>query len=95
MTDSVIYTSELGRVFEEQGYFKKAGNHFSGALKNDPENPILIEALGRINAKKNDSIDFSSDLSSDLSSLSGILEQWVHLVLLRQRAARLAHKSER
>ena len=86
MTDSETRTLELARVYEEQGYFKKAADHFSGLLKNDPENPVLIQALDRINVNKTDSNDFSS--------LSGIVEQWVYLVMLRQRVERLAHKSE-
>ncbi|MDY0221069.1 MAG: tetratricopeptide repeat protein [Desulfobacterium sp.] len=90
MTDSDIHTLELGRVYEEQGYLKKAADHFSGALKNDPENSILIKSLDRINTKRSDPTD-----PIDRSSLSGIIEQWVYLVVLRQRAARLFHTWER
>ena len=92
MTDIKIHTLELGRVYEEQGYFKKAADHFSGALNADPENPTLIEALDRISVKKN---DVSNPIESiERASLSGIVEQWVRLLILRQRAERFAHKLE-
>lgn len=90
LIDNNINTLELGRIYEEQGYLKKAAAHFSGALKKDPGNLILIEALDRVNTRKTNPTD-----SIDRSSLSGIIEQWVHLVILRQRAARLLHTSER
>lgn len=123
MTDIKINTVELGRIYEQQGYFKKAADHFSGAFKADPENPVLIEALDRINAKKNDTDDHnesndSSDPNNtndiidlinpidpidsidqinpiDKASLAGMVEQWAHLVILSQRAERLARKLER
>ncbi|ACN15806.1 TPR repeat family protein [Desulforapulum autotrophicum HRM2] len=79
MADREIYTLELGLVHEAQGHYKKATAHFSGALKNDPGNQILISALDRVASRHKD--------SADLSALSGLVEQWVSLVLLSQRLA--------
>lgn len=86
MADQLIHTFELGLIHEAQGYYEKAAAHFSGALKRDPGNQSLIEALDRVASKSTE--------SPDLSSLSGLVEQWVSLVLLNQRVAILGRNLE-
>jgi hypothetical protein len=86
LADKLIHTFELGLVHEAQGHYKKAAAHFSGALKKDPGNQTLIEALDRVASKSTE--------SADLSSLSGLVEQWVSLVLLNRRLAILGRNLE-
>ncbi len=77
MAGKVICTFELGLVHEAQGHYQKAGAHFSGALESDPGNPVLISALERVTSRQAEPVD--------LSCLSGLVERWVSLAVLRQR----------
>jgi hypothetical protein len=79
LADKVIHTFELGLIHEAQGHYQKAGEHFSAVLKEDPANPTLMAALERVTSKPTEPVD--------LSTLSKLVEQWISLVLLRQRLA--------
>ncbi|MCP4115941.1 MAG: tetratricopeptide repeat protein [Desulfobacteraceae bacterium] len=83
MTKTSIHTAELGRLYEEQGYYEKAGEHFGAVLANDPDNPLLREAVERVSARTNG--------ADGMAGLTGLVERWVSLLFLKRRAALLRH----
>ena len=81
MTETSIHTAELGRLYEEQGYYEKAREHFGAVLANDPDNPLLREAVERVSAR--------TEAADETSRLTGLVDKWVRLLLLKRRVALL------
>ncbi len=81
MTDTTIHTVELGRLYEEQGYYKKAREHFGAVLAKDPDNHTLRVALERVSAR--------TEAGDEMSRLTGLVDRWVRLILLKRRVALL------
>lgn len=81
MTDASIHTAELGRLYEEQGYYGKAREHFGVALAKDPDNSLLREAVERVSCPIQG--------ADDMSGLTGLVDRWVTLLFLKRRVALL------
>ncbi|MBI9090351.1 MAG: tetratricopeptide repeat protein [Desulfobacterium sp.] len=81
MTDTSNHTAELGHLYEAQGYYKKAREHFGAVLAKDPDNLLIRAALERVSAR--------TEAVDEMSRLTGLVDKWVRLLLLKRRVALL------
>lgn len=81
MTETSIHTAELGRLYEEQGFYEKAREHFGAVLAKEPDNPLLMAALERVSAR--------TETADGMSRLTGLVDRWVRLIFLKRRMALL------
>lgn len=81
MIDTSNHTAELGRLYEAQGYYKKAREHFGAVLAKDPDNLLLRVALDRVSAR--------TEAADDMSRLTGLVARWARLLLLKRRVVLL------
>ena len=84
MTETSIHTAELGRLYEEQGYYEKAREHFGAVLASDPDNLFLREAVERVSARAKG--------ADDTARLTGLVDRWVSLLFLKRRVALLGYE---
>jgi len=81
VTDTSTHTAELGRLYEEQGYYQKAREHFGAVLAKDPDNLFIKVALERVSDR--------TEAADEMSRLTGLVDKWVRLLLLKRRVALL------
>lgn len=83
-----ITTETLARLYESQGYYRDALEHYTAVNRQNPSSDIE-KAVQRISRKLE-----TSDTESGKREAVRLVEQWMHLLLLKRRlkiARKIAH----
>ena len=83
--DNNFYTFELARIYEEQSIYKKALEQYKFLLEADPLNQKLSHAVERVKKMISGQKDLSPLSPSSTNRLSELFEEWVELLMIKQK----------
>ncbi|GEM_PF-4051408 len=75
-----LHTIELGRLYEDQGYYTMAMEHYSALLTGDEKNKELSDAVKRVKLKIE-----QGDKEAACKKVSVLFEKWIELLILEKR----------
>lgn len=74
------HTIELARLYENQGYYAMAMEHYSSVLAGDEKNEKLSEAVKRVKLKIE-----QGEKGTAEKKVAILFEQWVKLLMLEKK----------